>query len=93
MRDGFLKMSAIATAVVSYAVCFPAIAADPIYDAESPRVVRHYREQRPVRTAYVRTTGLECGDLLIKYRRPYEPHSEIVQICHPPIYVDTRVAY
>jgi len=93
MRDGFLKLTAFATIAVSFCTAFPAAAADPIYDAESPAVVRHYRQHHAARTVYVRDTGVECGNLLIKYRHPYEPHSEVVQICHPPLQVDTRVAY
>jgi hypothetical protein len=60
-------------------------AADMIRTYERPAEREHVRYERPARTAHVdRRRNLECGDLIVEYR--YIPRSEIVTVCHPPIF-------
>ena len=77
---------ALAVTALLYAAVLverPAYSADMIQSYERPLVHQyHVRPQRPV---YVRQNLEECELLLVEYRSRYEPHREIVQVCHPPL--------
>lgn len=77
----YLTVSILALAGLFEATAF-ASAADPIYEGEQTV----YRQKRSYDTAYVEGRGEVCDDLLIQYRHPYDPHSEIVRVCHAPIF-------
>lgn len=79
-----VSLSVSATAIL----CQPVFAADMIEGYRPPPATRHvvYRPEK----AYIRKTFYECGELLVEYRPPYRPHTEIVNVCHPSKYVLTR---
>ncbi len=63
----------------------PVFAADMIRTYEPPPEREHVRYERRARKAHVDRRGnLECGDLIVEYR--YIPRSEIVTVCHRPIF-------
>ncbi|NNU47124.1 hypothetical protein G9X68_08330 [Rhizobium sp. WYCCWR 11279] len=79
-----VSLSVSATAIL----CQPVFAADMIEGYRPPPATRHvvYHPKK----VYVRKTFHECDQLLVEYRPPYRPHTEIVTICHPRKYVLTR---
>ena len=56
-------------------------AADMIEGYRAPPSKKYVTHQR--QRVYVSQVFDECEAVLIEYRPPYHPHSEIVQICHP----------
>ncbi|OJF92009.1 hypothetical protein [Pararhizobium antarcticum] len=83
MTERFLKTTTLAMIAASLCAGFPAAAADMIDDAAAPPLAADYRQYQPVRSAYVYQPAQDCNELLITYRHPYKPHSEIVQFCEP----------
>lgn len=61
-------------------------AADPIYSGRQRQDENGYDRRQKVRATYTYGRAEVCGELLIKYRHPYEPRSEVVRLCHPPIF-------
>lgn len=87
--DAILKiMTLTASSALLIGGASGAKAADMISDsyyqeqrAPAPKVRRaHATVYRTVTRPYS-----ECGLLRIDYRRPYVPHTEIVEVCHKPI--------
>lgn len=65
--------------------CQPAYAADLIEGYQQRPPVRHvvHRQHK----TYVRQVVMVCDQLIVDYRRPYEPHTEIVNLCDRKGYV------
>ncbi|TBN15053.1 hypothetical protein EYC79_06275 [Agrobacterium cavarae] len=80
-----MRLRTICILSLSVLLPLPAVAADMIQNYEPQRKREYVRYERPVRATYVeRRKALECGDLIVEYR--YVPRTEIVTVCHPPVF-------
>jgi len=59
-----------------------ASAADLLYEPRGTTPV-YQKVHRTHQVVY--RSRAECGDVIISYRWPYEPRTEVVTLCHPPI--------
>jgi hypothetical protein len=51
---------------------------------QAPRHKTHY-QQRAVQNAYSDHAEMRYSENVVSYRSPYERHTEVVRLCHPPL--------
>ncbi len=77
-----LRSSALITAFAILATPIASFAADTILYGHDqvPGHKTHYQPRADANPAEMR-----CTDNLVSYRSPYERHTEVVTLCHPPL--------
>ncbi len=70
------------------AVTMPAasFAADMIpYGHDQPRRHRNHYQPRTAENTYSNRIEMRCSENIVSYQAPYQRHTELVTLCHPPL--------
>lgn len=81
-----LKSSALIAAFAILITPAASFAADMILYGrdQAPRHNTHY-QSRATASAYANSAEMRCTENVVSYRSPYERHTELVTLCHPPL--------
>lgn len=61
-------------------------AADMItHGRETAPKYKVHHHPRAVANVYAAGAPLRCNENIVSYRSPYERHTEVVTVCHPPL--------